>query len=59
MTALKMVLVRRGKATGYMDPTSEADAPMFEAAIRAMHGKSWRERGALLPSLLKAFIKIQ
>jgi aldehyde dehydrogenase (NAD+) len=59
MTALKVVLVRRGKATGYMDPTSEADAPMFEAAIRALHGKSWRQRGASVASLLKAFKKIQ
>jgi acyl-CoA reductase-like NAD-dependent aldehyde dehydrogenase len=58
MTALKMLLVRRGKSTRYMDPTNDEDAPLFEAAIRAMHHKSWRVRMASAGSLLKAARKI-
>ncbi len=59
MTALKMLLVRRGGSTRYMDPTSDADAPMFEAAISALHGRSWRHRGASAMALLKAVRKIR
>ena len=59
MTALKMLLVRRGESTRYMDPTSEVDAPLFEAAIRALHHGSWRERAASVMSLLKAARKIR
>ena len=58
MTALKMLLVRRGKSTRYMDPTSDSDASLFEAAIRALHHRSWRMRGVSMVSLLKAARKI-
>jgi len=58
MTALKMVLVRRGSSTRYLDPTNNDDAAMFEEAIRAMHGRTWRQRSARAISLLKAARKI-
>ena len=58
MTALKMVLVRRGESTRYLDPTNDDDAAMFEEAIRALHGRSWRQRSAMAISLLKAARKI-
>jgi aldehyde dehydrogenase (NAD+) len=58
MTALKMVLVRRGSSTRYLDPTNDADAAMFEEAIYAMHGRSWLQRIAVAISLLKAARKI-
>jgi aldehyde dehydrogenase (NAD+) len=57
MTALKMLLVQRGRATWYMDPTRDTDAPMFEAAIRVMHGRSWRQRFTAAATVLKAFKK--
>lgn len=58
MTALKMVLVRRGASTRYLDPTSDEDATLFQEAIIAMHGRTWRERAARTVSLLKAARKI-
>jgi len=58
MTALKMVLVRRGRSTRYLDPTTEADAAIFEKAILAMHGRTWRQRLANATCLLKAAMKI-
>jgi aldehyde dehydrogenase (NAD+) len=57
MTALKMLLVQRGRLTWYMDRTKDADAPMFEAAIRVLHGRSWRQRIASASSVLQAFKK--
>ena len=57
MTAIKMLLVQRGRSTWYMDPTRDADAPMFEAAIRVLHGRAWRERLTAVASVLKSVRK--
>ena len=44
MTAVKTLLIRRTRNTLHMDPTTDADAPMFSGYITAMHGKGWARR---------------
>jgi aldehyde dehydrogenase (NAD+) len=44
MTAVKTLLIRRSKNTLHMDPTMDADAPMFSGYIAAIHSKGWGPR---------------
>ena len=44
MTAVKTILVRRGRSTRHMQPTAERDFEMFQKAIRASHAASLKER---------------
>jgi aldehyde dehydrogenase (NAD+) len=44
MTAVKTLLIRRSRNTLHMDPTTDADAPMFSGYVAAMHGKGWMQR---------------
>ncbi len=44
MTAIKTVLVRRGKSRRHLQPTGDAHAAFFDGIIRAGHGSDWRER---------------
>ena len=47
MTAVKMVLVRRGGMMRHLEPTSDADVPMFAGMIRATHGGTGERWAAL------------
>jgi aldehyde dehydrogenase (NAD+) len=53
MTAVKTVLTRRGGVMLHLDPTSDADVPMFAGMIRAMHGKGLAMRYAAVKQLVK------
>jgi acyl-CoA reductase-like NAD-dependent aldehyde dehydrogenase len=53
MTAVKTVLTRRGGVMLHLDPTSDADVPMFAGMIRAMHGKGLAMRWAAVKQLMK------
>jgi aldehyde dehydrogenase (NAD+) len=53
MTAVKTVLTRRGGVMLHLDPTTDADVPMFAGMIRAMHGKGFAMRWAALKQLVK------
>lgn len=53
MTAVKTVLTRRGGVMLHLDPTSDADVPMFAGMIRAMHGKGFAMRWAAVKQLMK------
>jgi aldehyde dehydrogenase (NAD+) len=44
MTAVKTLLIRRGRSTLHMQPTQDADAPMFSGLIAAIHGNGWARR---------------
>jgi aldehyde dehydrogenase (NAD+) len=44
MTAVKTLLIRRSRNTLHMDPTTDADAPMFSGYVAAMHGQGWTQR---------------
>ena len=44
MTAVKVLLVRRGGAMRHLQPTRESDLPLIAGMVRAMHGASWSER---------------
>jgi acyl-CoA reductase-like NAD-dependent aldehyde dehydrogenase len=54
MTAVKTVLIRRGGVMLHLDPTSDADVPMFAGMIRVTHGKGLAVRWAALKELVKA-----
>jgi aldehyde dehydrogenase (NAD+) len=53
MTAVKTVLMRRGGVMLHLDPTSDADVPMFAGMIRAMHGEGFAMRWAAIKQLVK------
>jgi aldehyde dehydrogenase (NAD+) len=53
MTAVKTVLTRCGGVMLHLDPTSDADVPMFAGMIRAIHGKGFAMRWAALKQLVK------
>jgi aldehyde dehydrogenase (NAD+) len=44
MTSVKTLLIRRGGNTLHMQPTKDADAPMFAGLIAALHGNGWARR---------------
>jgi aldehyde dehydrogenase (NAD+) len=44
MTAVKTLLIRRGRSTLHMQPTKDADAPMFAGLIATIHGNGWARR---------------
>jgi acyl-CoA reductase-like NAD-dependent aldehyde dehydrogenase len=54
MTAIKTVLIRRGRSTRHMEPTSDADAAMFAGLIGVTHGKGLGSRWAALKTLVRA-----
>jgi aldehyde dehydrogenase (NAD+) len=54
MTAVKTLLVRRGGYMLHLDPTTEADTPLFAGAIGALHGKGWSRRWPALWRAVKA-----
>jgi len=57
MTAVKTLLVRRASPIGYMlhlDPTTDADTPLFAGAIGAIHGNGWSRRWAALRQAMTA-----
>ena len=53
MTAVKVLLIRRGGVMLHLDPTSDEDAAMFAGLIRTMHGKGLATRWTALKQLVK------
>jgi hypothetical protein len=54
MTAVKVLLIRRGGVMLHLDPPSDGDAAMFAGLIRTMHGSGLATRWAALKQLVKA-----
>jgi acyl-CoA reductase-like NAD-dependent aldehyde dehydrogenase len=54
MTAVKTVLVRRGGAMRHLEATRDSDAALFDAMIRAAHGRGFRERWSGMRALIDA-----
>jgi len=54
MTAIKVVMVRRGRMMWHLDKTSEADTAMFAEMIRVVHGRTAAGRMGGLRRLLAA-----
>ncbi len=54
MTAAKTVLVRRGKSTRHYDATGPQHAALFNAVLRASHGKTWAQRFAGMRQVVAA-----
>ena len=57
MTAIKTLLVRRGQSKLYMrhlEPTRDADVPLFAALIAATHGHGLQRRWAALQQIVKS-----
>lgn len=54
MTAVKSVIVRRGKSRPHLQPVDDVDAPMFEAMVQLSHGSSWGRRFRALGRLMAA-----
>jgi aldehyde dehydrogenase (NAD+) len=54
MTAVKTVLLRRGKSTRHMQPAGEAEAELFGGLIEATHGSGIAARWAAVKRVMKA-----
>ena len=59
MTAPKVVLVRRGKATWHYDATTETHEALFRGLTGLTHGRGLRERFAGLQTMMAAGKKLQ
>jgi acyl-CoA reductase-like NAD-dependent aldehyde dehydrogenase len=53
MTAVKTIVMRRGNSGKHLEPTTDADASLFEAIIRGLHGRGWRQRWNALKTVSK------
>ena len=53
MTAVKTLLIRRGRNTLHMQATKDEDAPMFAGLIATVHGKGWARRWSGLRRFLR------
>jgi acyl-CoA reductase-like NAD-dependent aldehyde dehydrogenase len=54
MTAVKVLLVRRGGRARHLEPEGESDAQIFTSLIEVEHGKGFAARWAALKSLVRA-----
>ncbi len=52
MTAVKTLLVRRGRSALHLEPTRDADAPMLAQAVLALHGRKWSDRWRAVRALM-------
>jgi acyl-CoA reductase-like NAD-dependent aldehyde dehydrogenase len=52
MTAIKTVLLRKGRSTQHMQPTQESDTALFAGVIAATHGKGFASRWIGLRSMI-------
>ena len=53
LTSEKAVVVRRGRFRPHFDPVDEADAPLFAATVRLLHGSSLGRRWRALVELMQ------
>jgi acyl-CoA reductase-like NAD-dependent aldehyde dehydrogenase len=57
MTAVKVVLVRRGGSMRHLEPTTEQDARTFDSLIEVAHGKGLAARWSALVELVKSGLR--
>ena len=59
MTAVRTVLVRRGKSQKHYEPTGDAHARMFRGVVGWQHAAGWRARLAGFKAMVKAAREIR
>jgi aldehyde dehydrogenase (NAD+) len=54
MTAVKVLLLRRGGSMRHFEPTRESDVPLMAGMVQAMHAGRWAERWRGVRAVMKA-----